>query len=252
MAPNNVSYSSMNKRKFEDIFNRYKTLKKILLFKKLNVIDVGANNGQTIKEIAKHFPRSTIHSFEPQEECRENLIATKRKNKKLKIHLNFFCIGRKKKLEHSIKILENDLSSFYKVNIKSRLFINIKKIKKKNKFINGINSPIKIQQDTLSNYFKTKKIKNVDILKIDTQGYDENVLKGLKQKDLKKIKTINLEMNFWDFYEKSNSFLKLEKIIGTHFDFWDISFLYKNPKFHSVDYMDVTYINKSFKKKITS
>ena len=128
----------------------------------------------------------------------------------------------------------------------------MKKQRKNKNFISGINLPTKIQQDTLSNYFKINKIKNVDILKIDTQGYDENVLKGLKSKDLDKIKVINLEMNFYDFYEKSNSFLNVEKIIGNHFNFWDISFLYKNPKFNSIDYMDVIYINKSFQKKITS
>ena len=249
---NHVFYSSMFQKKFAGIFNRYKTFKKIFSKKKLNVIDVGANNGQTIIEFSKNFPGSTIHSFEPQEECRLNLIKIKRKNKKLKIHLNFFALGEKKKIKIFYKNSKTNLSSFFKVNISSKLFINMKKLRKNEKFISGINLPIKIQQNTLSNYFKTKKIKNVDILKIDTQGYDEYVLKGLKNKDLNKIKIIVLEMNFYDFYEKSNSFLKIEKIIGNHFNFWDISFLYKNPKFNSIDYMDVVYINKNYQKKIIS
>ena len=191
-------------------------------------------------------------SFETKEDCRQNLIKIKRQNKKLKIHLNFFALGEKKKIKTFYKNSKNALSSFFKVNTNSKLFINMKKQRKNKNFISGINLPTKIQQDTLSNYFKINKIKNVDILKIDTQGYDENVLKGLKSKDLNKIKVINLEMNFYDFYEKSNSFLNVEKIIGNHFNFWDISFLYKNPKFNSIDYMDVIYINKSFQKKITS
>ena len=96
---------------------------------------------------------------------------------------------------------------------------------------------------------KYKNINSIDILKIDTQGYEKNVLLGCKR-TLKKIKVICLEINLWDYYEKSVTFFDIEKIIKNNFQLWDISFIYKNPKWHCTDYMDVVYINKKFLKTI--
>jgi len=126
----------------------------------------------------------------------------------------------------------------------------MKQLSKKKKYLNSINNPIKVKQVTLSNYLKIKKIKNIDLLKIDTQGYELNVLKGIKKHDFRKVKIILLEINFWDYYSKMTSFYEIEKILGKNFKFWDISFIYKNPKYLSTDYVDAVYINKSVYDKI--
>ena len=76
------------------------------------------------------------------------------------------------------------------------------------------------------------------------------MLKGIKKQDLFKIKIILLEVNFWDYYEQMTSFYEIEKILGKNFKFWDISFIYKNPKYLSTDYVDAVYINKFFYDKL--
>ena len=43
---------------------------------------------------------------------------------------------------------------------------------------------------------------------------------------------------------KINSFYEFEKILRKNFYFWDISMIYKNPKWGSTDFVDAIYINK--------
>ena len=242
--------SSINKKKVGEVFDRYKVLKQ-LFKKKVLVYDVGANIGQTILEVTKNFKSSEIHSFEPQSNCIEEIkkLVNKLKSNH-KVYINNLAIGEK--VSKKKKFFENqssDLSSFLKINTKSKLKINMNDLSKDLDYLQTINKPIFVEQTTLDNYSKKKNVPLIDILKIDTQGYEKNVLLGCK-KTLKKIKIICLEMNLWDYYEKSTSFFEIEKIIKNSFQLWDVSFIYKNPKWHCTDYMDVIYINKNFLKKI--
>ena len=246
----NFYKSSFENKKFSEFFNRYKMLKKILPKTKIICFDIGANEGQTILEISKNFQKSTIHSFEPQKECEPKLQFLKRKIKKSKIYINILACGEKNISRIFYKNYSSNLSSFLKINTKSKLLLKMNNLSKKKEYLKSINNPIKVRQIKLSDYIKNKKIKNIDLLKIDTQGYEINVLKGINKKDLFKIKVIILEINFWDYYSKSTSFYQIEKILGKNFKFWDISYISKNPKYFSTDYVDAVYINKAVYKKI--
>ena len=72
---------------------------------------------------------------------------------------------------------------------------------------------IKVKQDSLDNFVKKKKIPRIDILKIDTEGYEMQVLLGAK-KILKKTKIIQIEVldtkkKFKKKLEKTIKFLNL-------------------------------------------
>ena len=54
-------------------FNREKLLKLLVSDESPIIFDVGANEGVTISEFKAWWPQSTIHCFEPQEECWANL-----------------------------------------------------------------------------------------------------------------------------------------------------------------------------------
>ena len=57
-----------------------------------------------------------------------------------------------------------------------------------------------------------KNIESIDILKIDTQGYEPKVLDGaIKNLNSKKIKCILLEIIFSDIYKSNVSFFEIEK-----------------------------------------
>jgi len=69
----------------------------------------------------------------------------------------------------------------------------------------GKMTKIKVKQDTLDNFVKKKKIPRIDILKIDTEGYELEVLYGAK-KILKKTEIIQIEI--LDHKKKFNKKLK--------------------------------------------
>lgn len=232
------------------IFDRYLTIKKILKKKKLTIFDIGANNGQTIIEISKNFPNSTVHSFEPLEECQNALNNLKNKVKNLKIIINQIAVGSIPQKKIFYKNQSTNLSSFLKVNLRSKFLIKMKKLKKQKKYLKSINIPVKVNQIKLDTYINQHKVKQIDLIKIDTQGYEEDVLKGISGKNLRKIKIIVIELNFWDLYEKNNSFYIIEKYLKNDFLFWDISAIFKNPKYFNTDHLDAIYINKEYINRI--
>lgn len=68
--------------------------------------------------------------------------------------------------------------------------------------------------NTLDNYVKKNKLKAIDFLKIDTQGFNEEVIKGSKN-SLKKniIKIIYTEITLGIKYSKSENFINFEKYL---------------------------------------
>lgn len=52
---------------------------------------------------------------------------------------------------------------------------------------NGMHQKIKVRCDTLKNYCVEKNITHIDLLKIDTEGYDFEVIKGLEDISVKYI-----------------------------------------------------------------
>ena len=75
---------------------------------------------------------------------------------------------------------------------------------------------IKVKTNNLDNFCKQKKIKNIDILKIDTEGTELDVLNGSK-KILKKTKLVCIEVQC-SKNEFENKVKKIEKLLGKNFD----------------------------------
>ena len=89
------------------------------------------------------------------------------------------------------------------------------------------------------------EVENINLLKIDTQGYEPEVLRGMGQK-LSNVEVVITELMFYDFYEKSLSFSDIEKyLIPAGFHLYDINYISKNPMNGRTDLADVIYINKN-------
>jgi len=201
----------VSKNNSKDNF-RFEDLTKILISKDNPLVfDVGANKGQSITKYKNLFNNPEIHSFEPNID-EINILKEKYKNDK-KLFLNNVAVGNEKgKLELNINAISGH-SSFKK------LVPNTTWIKKRSSQINideknyttkKINSEI----ITLDDYAREKSISNIDILKIDTQGFEDKVLLGA-QKLLKenKIKLIQLELIFSEIYEDPLHIYDVEKIL---------------------------------------
>ena len=175
------------------------------------IFDVGANKGQSIIRYKKIFPNSLIHSFEPDKNETEKLI-TRYKNDNSITLVNAGLGEKDGNLEFNINAISTH-SSF------KNLIPNTTWIKKRSKHA-GVESKkyttekVYTKIITLDDYAEKKNIDTIDILKIDTQGYENKVLEGANQLLKKnKIKIIQLELIFSEIYENPLAIFDVEKFL---------------------------------------
>ena len=99
----------------------------------------------------------------------------------------------------------------HKLNKTSKYFkkkLKILNIKNKDEFYQRI--PVKIL--TLDYFIEQNNIQQIDLLKIDTEGYEFNVLKGLS-KHSKKIKLIYFEHHYDDMIIKNYKFQDINELL---------------------------------------
>ena len=174
------------------------TIEKIFKKKKLKIIDIGANTGQTIDRFERIFSDCEIYSIEPSLNAFSEL-SKNYKNKK-NVTLFNFAIGEKKKNRIFYDYDDNVLSSFHKLNKKNSL----NKIFKKNK----------VKVLSLDNFCKQNKIAKIDILKIDTQANEINILRsGTKSLKNQIFDLIELEITLGDYYNNFTNFFSLEEFL---------------------------------------
>ena len=202
--------------------------------KKLNInyiFDVGSHRGESIDYFIKLKNLKKIQSFEPQKDI--FLILKKKYKNNNKVILNQIALSQN---ENYKDFYINDLSStssFSRLNKKS-LWLKIKNkiLNKKNPIINKI----KIRSLTIDKFIKQKKIKKIDLLKIDTEGHELEVLKGaLKTIQEHKVKFILIELHFSKMYQNYSK-KKIESFLAKN-NF----FLLKKFKFPFLSFVDNLY-----------
>ena len=190
------SYNSNNKYNFTSLLDKFLEKNKIV------ALDVGAQGGFNSDTF---FPKKYDHFFE------EILIepidseAKKIKNKKFVVNKGLWSEKIKKKLY----ILDNRLgsSSMYEPNINSFDLHNIQE-KKYDDY--KVTRSIEIECDTLVNQLTGLNINNLDYLKIDTQGAEFEILKGLG--NFRPL-LIKVEAHFFSMYKNVPSWHKLINLL---------------------------------------
>lgn len=194
-----------NKNKITSFF------KKKLKDEYLNIIDIGTHKGETINLFLKEFNIQKILAFEPNIKL-FNFLIKKYNNKKVKL---FNCgVGlNEENLDLNIMI-DSASSTFNSINFESNYY------KKKNKIItflsnkkNLLEKKQKIRVINLSKIIHENNISIIDILKIDTEGFEFNILKGIKEIDLKKIRYIYFEHHYDLMIKKGYSFSDINKLL---------------------------------------
>ena len=207
------------------------------------IIDVGSNEGQSIDRFSKIFRKLKIHCFEPETESYNTL---KKNFSKKNIFLNNLGLGSKKEKKILNLFQKSSNSSFNKPIKDSFWEIKKKKLFKSDKLIK--NRKI-VFMTTLDEYIYKKNIQFVDLLKIDTQGYESYVLKGCKN-SLKKniIKFIEIEFIMGNQYTNRLNIIDLEKfLIKNNFRLYglnDSGDLLNKPDMC----LDLLYVNNNFMK----
>ena len=161
-----------------------KILDKKLKDKNLTIIDIGSHKGETIELFLKNFNIQKIFAFEPNIEL-FNLLKRKKKYETDKIELFNYGVGLDDgELDLNI-MTDSSSSTFNTMNLDSNYY------KKKNKIVNLFSRKkdlIEKRQAVsiikLSKIILQYRINHIDILKIDTEGFEFKILKGINFKRL--------------------------------------------------------------------
>ena len=189
-----------------DFFTQQKilnALKKEIKGNKISVlIDVGSHKGEYILSLKSKFLVEKIFGFEPNPDI-YNLVNKKFSTSNNIIVFNYGISDSSGVIEFN-KNLESSSSSMNNLNTNSKYykkkffllnFLNLKKITTK----------INVEVKRLDEFFKLHKIQKVDLIKIDTEGFEFRVLKSLGQ-NIRNIKIIHFEHHFDDMIIKNYKF----------------------------------------------
>ena len=204
--------------------------KKIIFFFKKNfkenfdtLVDVGAHKGETIFEFLKNFKIKNIYSFEASPKTYAELCVKSKKLEKKFNQTNIkvfnFGIGNTNKKKTFYELSDSNSSTFNIIDRNSSYY------KKKNRILSffflkekSIVKETQILQIKLGEFVKDNVINNIDILKIDTEGYELEVLKGLEH-EISKIKFIYFEHHYDNMIKKNYKYSDIHdylKINGFH------------------------------------
>ncbi|MFC2132740.1 FkbM family methyltransferase [Bacteroidota bacterium] len=252
----NIETNQDRTKEYLNKFNREKTIKYLLKTERPIIFDVGANNGSSAKEFKQWWPKAIIHCFEPQKECWFDLDVLENKYIDNSIVVNKYAVGNVpiKEATFYTHDITTGQSGLNKINLQSEDSIQLDKLKQKNdlndlnKYKQSLNKERSVEIVRLYDYMNQKNIENVNVLKIDTQGFEPEVLDGLGKR-LSDIDLVITELMFYDFYERSLSFSDIEKyLLPSGFNLYDISHISKNPMNGRTDWVDVIYINNRMRK----
>jgi FkbM family methyltransferase len=191
------------KNKIKDKLNKPLKRRKKLLnhFGITKILDVGANTGQYASELRKIKFEGEIISFEPISSVFE--VLKKNLKNDTKCSFNNFALGDKNETK-TINIAKNLASSSF--------FGRAKHLDESAKYTEYI-SEEKVQIKVLDTIFDTIcNTNDVVFLKLDTQGYEKNILNGAKE-SLKKIKGIQIELALKPSYNDAPGFKEIYKIL---------------------------------------
>ncbi len=199
----------------------YNNKKKIYVFFKnkiknrlITVVDIGAHRGETIDFFLENFKIKKILAFEPNLSLFKYLNNKKKKFDKKVILLNF-GVGLKKSTKILNIMADSSSSTINAINRKSDYY------KRKMKFLSifffskkFLTKKQKISVNNLSYFIKKNNFKNIDILKIDAEGYEYNILKGINNLDFKKIRFIYFEHHYDLMIKKGYKFSQINEFLN--------------------------------------
>ena len=183
--------------------------KKIIKFLKLNknhyinlFLDIGAHKGESIKFFSDNLKLKKIISFEAS---KENFKFLKNKYNNVKnVTLENIALSSDISEKKFNQCKESSSSTFSTINLNSKYLFNKMKYLNYSKSENFYEEQ-SIKTDTLDNYLNKNNIYNIDLIKIDTEGHEFEILKGLKQ-NIKNVKIIIFEHHYDNMLAKNYTF----------------------------------------------
>ena len=229
---------------FFDVIDLYYHQRKILKFlRKSNInlkyfFDVGSHMGTYSDLILKNFEDSKVFMFEPQINIFKKIKIKYKYYKNVKI---YNCAISDKSTQKKIYINKHDLTSgLSPLNPKSNKYLQLKAKLFGTTTSRMILKKPKIKTKKLFTIIKLNKIKKIDLLKIDTEGHEFEVLKGI-ERAIKNIRYILIEFHNDKIYLSYNPKKIHNHLIKNNFVLKNIY------KFPFTGWEDRFYFNTKFK-----
>ena len=120
------------------------------------------------------------------------------------------ALSSESKIINFKQLAESSSSTFTKINMESNYY-------KKSKMLNFFSKKedfkeMKIKTINLESYILKNNIKKIDLLKIDTEGHEFEILKGLNDQ-IKNIELILFEHHYDDMLKKSYTFSDINSLL---------------------------------------
>ena len=216
------------------------------------VIDVGANVGQTLESFLGWWPSVHCLSLEPLPDAFAQLQGAASKYSGRAEAINCGVSGSPGKLTLNGSNKQSTTSSFHKLNKYAETAQAHHGLRSTRSFLElgaEDNYEVEVSVEKLDDILTSSKNNSatwfnengVDILKIDTQGWELEVLRGATEV-LKRTKVVLTEWQFDDIYGQPPPIHELDKILSdAGFRLWDISHIYKDLKTMRTLWVDLIY-----------
>ena len=179
------------------------------------LIDIGAHKGESIKLFSKNFIIKKIISFEASpinfEYLKKKIKDNKQGYNNTEIVLENKALGAEEKIIEFNQFNESSSSTIKEIDKESKYY------KRKFRLINFLNNKetyqkIKIKISKLKEYIEKNNIKKIDFMKIDTEGYEFEILLGLENK-IKLVDIIMFEHHYDNMIKKGYTFEDINKLL---------------------------------------
>jgi FkbM family methyltransferase len=196
--------------------------KKILSFLKKNnlnniniLLDIGAHRGESINLFLNNMKVKKIISFEASpinfEFLKKKQKMYAKKFSDTEIIIENIALGSENKIIDFKHFNESSSSTIKNINEESKYFkrkFNLLNLFNKGKIYQTFQ--IKIQR--LKEYIENNNMTNIDFLKIDTEGYEYEILLGLEDK-IRLVKVIMFEHHYDNMIKKNYTFTNINNLL---------------------------------------
>lgn len=193
------------------------------------IFDVGANIGEFTNDLVQRFQKSIYHCFEPDPRLYKQLSNRFLGNDHIFI-VQKGC-GESEQTETLFLNENSTINSIVPRNFQKNTTVRTETI----------------DIITLSNYLENTGLEKIDLLKIDVEGFEMQVLRGLKE-HIARVSLVLVESRFSDYTLSGTRFEQINDFMTQNgFEFFCL-YDYTAPQKQRFDYGDVLFVNVNAKR----
>ncbi len=198
------------------------------------ILDIGANVGQTTRQLAKLLPRARIWSFEPNAEIFPRLSK------------NVADLPRVTAINAALGAEEATANLKITGASVNASFLEYERTGG----TDAVRKEIPVEVRTIDGFVEKEKIERVHLLKTDTQGYDAHVLKGAERMfRAGRIRAVYVEVNFTRFYKQQAEFHELYTQLRDYGLYLSGFYGVVRELGLAIDWADALFLNPEFKEQ---